>query len=45
MNFKTLKEIGQIKYSFNRENIEEKINYYNSLIEKYICGLDEEILI
>lgn len=25
MNFKTLKEIGQIKYSFNRENIEEKI--------------------
>lgn len=27
------------------ENIEEKINYYNSLIEKYICGLDEEILI
>lgn len=27
------------------ENIEEKIEYYNRLIEKYICGLDEEILI
>ena len=26
-------------------SMKEKIDYYNGLIEKYICGLDEEILI